>query len=299
MSRYLTYFVLTSFLTACGLDDKEVSIGDAIEQEHEESSMDPKGTYPVVLESSIPKLDFISDAWESSDIYCSDRPGEKFHQIRVIERHQEISYVVFSTVEAEEGVTFFFNEFDGMGELMSRKELPGVDYSFNDKINLRLQGNYVFYFKTLDNKQAKYFSLETGEHGDTTDNVIEWDRNYLEYGAPDFPSPSRNKVIQLYDTKLVLRDLTDKSSDTLIDQEYRGSWSFGQGVWNKESTKFHFDNSGSVACIWEIDIERKTLNKIVSEHYAKHPFFFMKDGTRYIVYCENNCIKITTPALQN
>jgi len=279
---------------SCNVEEKEVISEVEMNEANEKSSIDPPGTYPEIKDISISKLKRISDAWEHRNIYCSDNQDEAFHEIKAIERDGDISYVVFSSVEENDGFTFYFNEFDGMGELMSRHELKGGDHSLRDKINMRVEGDYVFYFSTLSGRKANYFSLVSGDHGDTTSNVIDWDRNKSDNFTSDFTSPSGNKVITFYDTKLILRDLTDKSTDTLINQEYRGSWSFGQGCWNDESTKFYFDNSGSVACIWEIDIERKTLNKIVSEHYADHPFFFVKDSTSYIAYCENNCIKVAT-----
>jgi len=299
MARLLQFFVLILFLAACSDQNGQVDSELVSEVTTEDAEMDPPGTYPEIAEFSRTKLKPIASPWESRNIFCSEDPSESFHEIRAIDRDGEISYVVFSSIEHRNGFTFYFNEFDGMGELMSRHELERADYSLRDKINLQRHGDYLCYFTSLESRIAKYFSLVTGEHGDTTDNMIEWDLHGMENITADFTAPNGSLVITLYSTKLVLRDLTDKSTDTLINQEYRGSWSFGRGSWDDKSTKFYFDNSGAVACIWEVDVERKTLNKIVPEHYADHPFFFNKDSTTYIAYCENNCIKVTTPRNKN
>ena len=296
MDRLLTLLLVSLLLVSCNTGNEEDETLPVASPTLKEFEVEPRGTYPEILGASIPKLRPNLTPWESSEIFCSENMNESFHQIRAIERNGEVSYVVFSSIELNDGFSFYFNEYDGMGQLMSRQHLQGADFSISDKINLQRKDDFVFYFTNLEKRQTKYFSLETGEHGDTTDKVMDWE---LQNFAPNFTSPSRSLVITLYDTKLVLRDLTDKSIDTLINQEYRGSWSFGQGCWNDQSTKFYFDNSGAVACIWELDVEGKALNKIVPEHYADHPYFFTKDGTEYITYCENNCIKLATVQLTN
>ncbi|MBL4736331.1 MAG: hypothetical protein JKY18_13540 [Flavobacteriales bacterium] len=299
MTRLLTLLSSLIFCIACNVQEQEINSELEVPGSIEDTEMDPPGTYPEIIAGSAPELTAIAVPWEQSEIYCSNNASESFYQIRAIDRDGEISYIVFSSSENRKGLSFYFNEFDGMGELMSRRELDNANYSLSDKINLQRKGDYIFYFSSLEDRHARYFSLITGEHGDTVQKVIDWDRHHSESFTSDFTSPSGNKVVTFYDTKLVLRDLTDKSTDTLINQEYSGVWSFGQGSWNDKSTKFYFDNSGGVACIWELDVENKTLNKIVPEHYSDHPFFFVKDSTNYIAYCENHCIKLATILSKN
>ncbi|MEN8927242.1 MAG: hypothetical protein ABF242_07420 [Flavobacteriales bacterium] len=79
---------------------------------------------------------------------------------------------------------------------------------------------------------------------------------------------------------------------TLIDQVYDGDWSFGDAVWSTDNNKFYFDSSGAVACIWELDVPSKTLDKIVPSHSAHSPVYFF-DTTDAIMYCDEKCIFLT------
>lgn len=63
--------------------------------------------------------------------------------------------------------------------------------------------------------------------------------------------------------------------------------------WNYRKNKLYFDNSGmTYRCIWEIDLDKNKLTKIVPEHEAIHPYFFEINGIEYIAYVEENKIMI-------
>ena len=127
--------------------------------------------------------------------------------------------------------------------------------------------------------------------------MIDWDFHKTENFSSTYRAPNASLMVTFYQGNLVLQDLTDKSADTLIFAGDVHGWDFGQGTWNDASTKFYFDNSGAMACIWELDVERKTLNKIITEHSAEQPFHFQKDSTSYVVYTDLGCIKVATPRI--
>lgn len=295
MSRSLIFYLLLFFCMSC---TEERSIDESVDGEYNENIDYVDSLRPiraVKYDLSSPKLKLITDEWESSIIYCAENEQEFISQVRAINRNGEITYVALSTIlEQNDALTVHFKEFDGMGQLMSKRLLKGADFSIVDGINLRREGDYLFYYESLESHQAKYFSLLTGEHGDTTEKMIAWDFHRMNNFTTSHRAPNGSLLVTFYNSNLILNDLTDKSTDTLIRAENVQGWSFGLGTWNDESTKFYFDNSGWMACIWELDVERKTLNKIVPGHSAEHPFFFKKDSTSYIVYTEFGCIKLAT-----
>ncbi len=65
---------------------------------------------------------------------------------------------------------------------------------------------------------------------------------------------------------------------------------FGSMSWHKTDRKLYFDNSGfDYRCIWEADIDKNKVVKIVPEHEAIQPFFV---DNKYIAYVESNKIMI-------
>ena len=89
-------------------------------------------------------------------------------------------------------------------------------------------------------------------------------------------------------------DTINNKIDTLINQTYSGDWSFGSGVWDDTGEKFYFDNSGPAACIWDVDIKARTIDKIVPEHWAKKPSFARIDKKPFVMYFEKECVKKVT-----
>ncbi|MCU4157326.1 hypothetical protein J1N10_15220 [Carboxylicivirga sp. A043] len=122
-----------------------------------------------------------------------------------------------------------------------------------------------------------------------------------------FPSHSGKLRVEFKDVNLILHKmkiveddfagdlLVPISSETLISQQYDGSWSFGSGVWNNDETKFYFDNTGAVACIWQLDIAKNTLNKIVPEHEAFNPIFLEIGAEKVLGYFLGHSIMIAKP----
>lgn len=66
--------------------------------------------------------------------------------------------------------------------------------------------------------------------------------------------------------------------------------------WSNDNRFIYFDNHNlAIACIWRYDLGTKELSKIVPEHEAKAPFAFTYHGKEYVVYIEENMIKLATP----
>ncbi|WP_417785164.1 hypothetical protein [Tenacibaculum sp.] len=99
----------------------------------------------------------------------------------------------------------------------------------------------------------------------------------------------------LKDIKFKLSDfLPDLNKDEMYyDPETKKSVLIGGITWNSTKNKLYFDNSGmTYRCIWEIDLDKNKLTKIVPEHEAIHPYFFEINGIEYIAYTEENKIMI-------
>lgn len=67
----------------------------------------------------------------------------------------------------------------------------------------------------------------------------------------------------------------------------------GTMCWQEDGKRLYFDNSGfCYACIWYTDCMLKNVVKIIPEHDAMHPWFFIMQGRRCILYAEKNKLMI-------
>lgn len=76
----------------------------------------------------------------------------------------------------------------------------------------------------------------------------------------------------------------------------------GKFVWNSiigvRVPILFFDNSGiDYRCIWTIDPYSGEVKKIIPEHEAIHPFYFVETivDSEYLLYVEGNSIKKAVP----
>lgn len=83
------------------------------------------------------------------------------------------------------------------------------------------------------------------------------------------------------------------ASGLLEDSDSKQELFFGSMCWHSNEDKLYFDNSGyDYRCIWEADIRKKHMKKIIPEHKAIHPFFFKRLNKEYITYVEENKIML-------
>lgn len=167
-----------------------------------------------------------------------------------------------------------------------------------------LQANDYFWPKRLATNEEKDFYLEdqveSNRYGDSPfDFVISPDNSKIaisDLNGDLFVYENSNNL-QLSDIEYAFTTLLDDVSlyatKELYDSELEGfSVIFysndlntfrDSGVlvnnytWSNDSSKLYFDNSGSSACIWELDFNSNQVNKIVPEHEAENPVVYGDD----------------------
>ena len=108
-------------------------------------------------------------------------------------------------------------------------------------------------------------------------------------------SPDKKKQVYWFNNTIYIKDLETGTNEILWDDpDYDGMWSIGDITWSTDSKKLFFDNTGGAACIWELSIEKNTLNKIVPDHNAIHPFSFSRNGYDYVLYSQETSIRMAT-----
>lgn len=75
-------------------------------------------------------------------------------------------------------------------------------------------------------------------------------------------------------------------------QEY---WAVDTIDWSFDETRLYFDNSGTNACIWELNLDSHSLRKIVPEHDAHAPVYYEERGESRVAYILGQTVRIATP----
>ncbi len=268
------------------------------EEEYQESLAERENEsvweYPKVLSSSLRNLQLVQNPWEESSLLCAEDEG--FLLIKLVDTEDSVqNLIAISSFErrgnAYDG--FYFYHFNLNGKIYSKHLLNDGDYHIQDRNNFEQLNDEILFYVNQDQEDLYKYDLLKHFISKTLNNgVHEFDDSRIIYG--EYPSPSKNKTVEFVNNGTTLLCTNKKGkSDTLIAQEYSGSWSFGEVTWSADENKFYFDNSGAVACIWEIDLLAKTIDKIVPEHHAHCPVFYHDKNTLAVLFCENGCVKIT------
>ncbi len=246
-------------------------------------------SYPEILDESLNGLSINEDEWISEQFFCNE--NENFILIKQVQDR----IIAISVDETEYPSDFYLCDIGLNREVNNKILLKDADYGIVNRNNLQLRDGQIHFFVSANKKEEFMYDMSKAKYSKAIPQVIDWDR--VEDWQSDylFSSPEKNYQIELSDAELIFIDFDKNISDTLISQEYDGEWSFGTGFWSKDETRFYFDNSGAQACIWELDLEKKTINKIVPDHLAKQPILINDDQTMKIMYCLEGCIMIAKP----
>lgn len=264
--------------------------------------------------NTIKGLSYVKNRWEASILY-SFKENETITTLR---KFCDSSLIAI-TENFTDSVRYFFNEIDLSGNLLHRSKLNGEVFNIININNFISNGNgNIYYMLNFESEIVYQYDVSTKKHKiarnyydhlnpnyysspkgrfkiyEVIDEKIKlnFDKLSTTYLTNSFTSPDNRYSITLNTYNLELKDNTLGVTYELIKTDFWPSnwyWCFGLGNWNSESDKFYFDNSGVVACIWEIDIKKNTLDKIVSEHDAIMPLV----SNKTIFYIEKNQIKRT------
>ena len=224
--------------------------------------------------------------WITEPVYRCENDGESFYQVRVFDYQGEPLFVFFGAVFETDDISIYIVDSDG--SLVLKQEVPyerGAGYYFDNSRNIRMKDESIYYF--VDRRfTGNTINLETGEVTYGVDFPFS-----KEAFQTQFDSPSGRRTVEVGSISLTVIDNTAGDRTVLFEQPYTGGWSIGQMSWANDDL-FYFDNSGPVACIWEVDLEEMTLTKVVPEHVARHPFFFEREGKTCVAYVEGSSIKV-------
>lgn len=190
----------------------------------------------------------------------------------------------------------------------------GLGYYFNTSQNLKIVGDYVYYFAGRQGDGRKYkigsnepatdesffherddwFITATSPNGRyiAAANSNNWAQSALENATTDYLLAMGDERGEF--TGISIYDKASKEVKILFKQEYTGGWSIGNIIWADDNTRIFFDNAGAVACIWEYRITERKLRKIVPEHSAWYPFFFRYRNKDYILYVDRGNLMVAT-----
>lgn len=243
--------------------------------------------YPDIISKSAPKLDLVKNKWTAKALLCSE--NENFLMLRKV---SDKRFIAIGVEEIEGSFLFQFYDFNIDGEILHKSTIDNADYSIDNRFNFIIENDSVYYYRKKNDKEITFsYSLLSNTHSENQQQKLDWKSIREWKNESIYISPNNDITVQLSDVQLIVTQ-HEQRNDTLINQIYDGTWSFRQGVWSADNSKFYFDNSGAVACIWEVDLINKTLDKIVPDHWARGPIYIF-DKTDEILYCNESCIYIT------
>jgi len=288
--------VTVSFLFSCSdrttkmKAPEEPLLSEIEEQELIDNSVNHQNDlyhYPDIISKSAPKLDLIKNKWESEAILCSE--NENFLLLRKVSNER---FIAIGVEEIKDSYSFQFYDFNIDGKILHKSIITNADYSIDNRFNFIIENNSIYYYTKKNDKEITFsYSLLNNIHNETRQQKLDWERIRDWKEESIYISPNNDISVQLSDVQFIVMRQEQKN-DTLINQMYDGTWSFRQGVWSADNSKFYFDNSGAVACIWEVDLTNKTLDKIVPDHRARAPIYIF-DKTDEVLYCNERCVYVT------
>lgn len=244
----------------------------------------------LIREDGLLAVEMVEDEWSSAEVYRSGNPKERFYQVRVFEYQGRPLFVFFGAIFETDEINIYIVEYDGALILKSRVPYTrGTGYYFDNSSNIRMRDETIYFF--IDREYTgSAIDLNTREvtHGD--DFPFEKKPAFQS----EFTSPDGARTVKVGTVSLTVVDKSTGDETVLFEQPYSGSWSIGQIVWAGDDV-FYFDNSGPAACIWKVDLLDMTLSKVVPEHNARNPYYFVGDRGAFVAYIEGNYIRIAYP----
>lgn len=200
-----------------------------------------------------------------------------------------------------------------LAELESTASYGPEGFRANNFDNMWINGNELIYYSkfTENSKQLKKYILgsrKTGTNIIENEAVIKKMNPRVSAGAeqqalqsPDNKSVAhaRGSVLRIHTgpgTLDIIRALTVWSpvkAEGISSFTVSTFYDVGGVDWSSDSKKVYFDNSNiDLACIYELDVASKSVTKIVPEHEAVLPYYFIWNEQEYIAYTELNSIRI-------
>jgi len=256
--------------------------------------------YPLLFNDSVELNVEEIVPWAQKDI--KDIEEGKLIKVIAYEQTDELYllYFVYFKNEKDEDSYMEFYEWK-YGDKDARLLESYSNLSYEYYTNLHSFDNYmirdgVFYFYVIGNDEVSPYLYDLSSHTRPEvgngldipdDSVYDMYINHAKDTYAKVAYTSKGYELSLVDQK------TQVPTVLLPLEEL--AWKIGDIVWSGDDSTLYFDNHGSMAaCIWKYDLPTKSLQKIVPEHEAQHPFTFTYKQKNYVIYIENNKIKAAT-----
>lgn len=114
------------------------------------------------------------------------------------------------------------------------------------------------------------------------------------YGIAIYRDPGSFQVLKR------ARSRAEAFSTTMRDFSTGSFFGEGEGTvligalsWSADGRRVYFDNSGvDYRCVWALDVEDRSVLKIVPEHDAIHPWAFTWNGVSCVAYAEGGAVRV-------
>lgn len=243
-------------------------------------------TTDFLIRNTVKDLRYVQNLWFDT-LFLSFDEKEKITEFIKLDSNRIL-------LETTKNNTAFLYVFDLEGKQLNKKELDLVNNYYYSNYTLHKQKVYcTSWSKSQKDKfwEITPDSLFIKEIVDSKECFhLFRSKNYDLYDK--YPSPNDSLTVRMDYNEMFLNNNMYDDEYLLINihsDSYWADWCFNNVYWHDNSKKFYFDNSGEIACIWEVDLERKTIDKIVPEHFAEFPVYI----NNAVYYLDRGCIRKT------
>ncbi|MDC1106396.1 hypothetical protein OAT16_06790 [Prolixibacteraceae bacterium] len=231
---------------------------------------------------------FMKDALILTDdmLYYLKKPNEAQFRYEVYDFDLYRSYSIGSNKHNSESKIF--------------KEIKNVNGNIHDCYFTRdtrtcawhiYDGGYIYIMK-INNSKSKSEILDSFKD---IDHHYRWMSAFAKpYSDQDEQKYLRNKTNIFNSLKELGVEYCFTVKSTLVAPNL-SAFAIGRITWNAQGDEFYFCNSNrELACIWQVNIDTEEVEKIVPEHDAIHPHYFLQNHKPAILYVYRNKLMVAT-----
>ena len=258
---------------------------------------------PLLLENRGAEAIAVVPWLQKKLFYVDDANDGKLVRVIAYKKNGKMEFVYFlmSTVKNEVGLLKLFRIDQEKNKSFLIGEVPSnfIEEDINSKYfpsmtqdEFLIKGQTVYFFRFNNDKGDDYYRYRY-DFGDKKIKPFRFtiDKNRESYLQRVY-AHNEEMFAESSNGELLI-GVDGETHVEFVTQEMDGEFVIGSETWSEDDKILYFDNYGELlACIWRYDLETKELSKIVPEHEAEHPFAFTYKGKEYVVYIENQDIKV-------
>ena len=241
----------------------------------------------LIIKNTVQGYKYVENIWKDTCFLCFDDNEEvvtflkiNSNKLFIVTRKDTISNIY---------------DMDLNGNILFKKQLDRVNnLYFNDFV---LNNNKIYFKSTTRTFNEKiWFYNPVNTSVKELSGIVDSNNFFKSLKSHNNTSPDGSLTVKIdYGDMFLINNNTGSEENfiKIYTDSFGTDWCFNNVCWNDNGDKFYFDNSGEIACIWEVDLTNLTIDKIVPEHSAESPVYM--DNS--VFYIEKGCIRKT--AFQN